>query len=373
MPALASLPTVPAGVAAAVLGSLACAFARARLRRRAGRPPAAPSPPPVLRLPEAHEMAFNVGSLNMLTPSFEQSRFSEYVPAPCRTWEYRRGLLRQMLCGLGMDVIAVQEARIGSFEEDFGGYMGGQGYGSVAPYDKAAAKGKQGRRGDGLAKTAVFYRRAVFDLVWAKHRSRAVLCALRHRRSREVVFVVNVHLEGHPRKALERFRQLRSALECLRTAPTTVPALADLSRRPVEDLHVIVCGDLNSSQHCAPYQLLDTGALDPEFADPFNPGQVLTAAPFTHPFRLRDVYGAHCVPTYVARNAAPRTIDFVFASASLAVQATMAPVDGARLAEALKTKIPNAWHPSDHFPIGATVAFGGPTRGPADLPEAALA
>ena len=300
-------------------------------------------------MPTVGNEGFSVGTFNILTKTFERNKYSGYCRPESKAWSYRLALYKQLIPHMNFDILAVQEARIGCFKDDFA-FVRDHRYEIVPPYDKLVAKKPD--VGNSLKKNGLLYRADKFELLSVDYRSRTVITALRASATDRVVFVVNCHLEGDPRKVTDRFTQLRSAFKVLQNMQTKmgiVPAEAN----------VVVCGDFNSSRECAPHTLLSEGALPASYRDPWDPDAVITKTDYSIPYALHDAYEvtkAQRRPTFFA-NSRPSLIDFVFVSRALSVTSTKDPFSADQWDVISQTGAPNDFHPSDHFAIGCSVEY----------------
>ncbi|CAJ1409429.1 unnamed protein product [Effrenium voratum] len=323
-------------------------FLKAHLPPTAALPPApapAPTLPPELeRGSAAHGLAeamrrplpssgeeLSVVSFNMLLKGFDQKPYYPSVPSSLRAWPLRKLQLQRLISGIGADVFCMQEVECRTFEEEFCEFLAGASYGAVAPRDDSQGKIPE------LAKCAIFFKSSKLELLWTDHRSRAVLCALRHLPSHQVVYVASCHLEGHPGEGATRLTQLRKALQSIRRHQQQSGFL---------DSALIFAGDFNEDE---------TGAVCQSLKRPED----------AEGFRLSDLYASHGKrglrgarpPTFAAPGSELRAIDFVFYSEHLVPRAIRAPFTAEQLAAAAKDAIPADWHFSDHVPLGATFAW----------------
>lgn len=295
----------------------------------------------------------SVVSFNLLLKSFETKDYYPTVSKEHRSWRRRRAMTKQLLLGLDADIVAVQEAEIVGFEEDFS-FLAEGGYGVVEP--KGEKSGKSPKSEEGLAKCAIFFKHSSFVLEWKEHRSRAVLAALRHRRSQQLLFVVSCHLEGAPWQAAKRLSQTKSALERLQL---------EMRRRrlKVEDCAVVFAGDFNGPPASASCEFLRHGELPEGFQDPWAPEESMAAA--SHDFRFDDLYEdskKKRPPTFCSpeTTSGPCCIDYVFYTPGLlSPVAVRLPFTEEQLKAAAAVGIPSEWHPSDHVPLGGVLRFSG--------------
>eukprot|EP01062_Namystynia_karyoxenos_P084455 TRINITY_DN9937_c0_g1_i1.p1 TRINITY_DN9937_c0_g1~~TRINITY_DN9937_c0_g1_i1.p1 ORF type:complete len:393 (+),score=121.47 TRINITY_DN9937_c0_g1_i1:91-1269(+) len=355
---------------------------------------------------------FSVVSLNILTKQCENWT-RESAPLHVRAWAKRKPLLRELIVGIDADVVCAQEVEVASFWEEFD-WLREHGYAAIEPRDggtpprspqrspprtppsapsdtpsdappaAAAATFAEAGASDAapaaaaaepsslMAKTAIFFKAERMELVWSENRSRALLAALRHRPSGQLVYIVNVHLEGNPIKVPQRISQLKSSLK--RVA-------ADQSKRKVApaDCAMVVAGDFNAIAGSASNLCLANGGLPKTFRDPWaGDDVVVTKEDYRHPYPLSDIYqvcdglepgedDGRC-RTHFSRDCAQGSpIDHVFYS-----HRTLRPIARRRVLtpEQLRAvraeHLPSEWHPSDHLPVGAVFEL---LQSPADEPD----
>ena len=296
------------------------------------------------------DKGFTIGSYNLLNKHFHTRWYSDYCTTRNKSWEHRMKLFKQTIPQMNFDVLAVQEANVGSFGEDFA-FVGDHGYSIVAPYDKLLDKDPA--KANRLAKTALLYKSNEFELKWSDNRSRTLLCGLKHRSTGQLLYIINCHLEGNPVKVQDRFTQLKSAFKIMQRNQKKDGI------DPVE-ANLVVCGDFNCARECSPYALLSTGSLAAGFVDPWNADEVVTTQDYSVPYSLQDTYRALRQPdrpTFCA-NKRSSLIDFVFASSSMQVHANREVHTAEQWDHAKEMGVPCDWHPSDHFAIGSALTFG---------------
>ena len=284
-----------------------------------------------------------IGSFNALQRGFERKNYATYVSEEVRSWKYRQVLLKKLLPTLG-DIIAVQECEIETFEEDFG-FMSDHGYDYIAPFDKTAVKDPSKRR---LAKTATFFKKSKFELIWHSHRSRTLLCAVVERTTQHMIWMVNCHLEGHPMKVSQRVSQIASAFRSIESQQRKM-------KLQPEECNIVVCGDFNCSSECTPVDFVLNGSLNEDDRDPWNTNEPVTKSHISHCYKMsRATNGAK---TFLGSSGNSQTIDFIFLSKNFTTEIVREPYTRSQWKDALKTSVPNKWHPSDHFPVAVAVSL----------------
>eukprot|EP00439_Symbiodinium_sp_Y106_P049681 s6992_g6.t1 len=183
-------------------------------------------------------------------------------------WQVRSDLFVEELIEASPDVIALQEVMYELYEADLQprlaslGYLGTMQQRSerrsaveIELFKPAARDNVQrrnrcslfspvhakfparSRKDDHQTGNATFFRESRFEIGWEEHRSRVLLLGLRDLQNSgaERICVANAHLEGNPRKSMDRVSQVRSAL-------------LDASKHGGPQRHgLILCGDFNAS------------------------------------------------------------------------------------------------------------------------------
>jgi len=203
-------------------------------------------------------------------------------------------------------------------------------------------------------KLAMFYRASRVNLQWWEERSRALLAEIQL--GLKTVYVVNVHLEGSPRRADDRVAQLRHALHRLRYRIETTTR-GDLDES-IQSASVICCGDFNSLRNEAPCIFLEEGHLPAGYRD--GPEHiVVTKDDIHHDFAFRDVYSSpHFTPPFTRKvDGRGAQLDFLWCSRIMGVSAILRPMPSDPEVEKMVCDVglPNARMPSDHLPIGAVL------------------
>lgn len=158
------------------------------------------------------------------------------------------------------------------------------------------------------------------------------------------MYVINVHLEGHPYRPTERTSQVRSILRVL-----------EQEQGPTAD--VIFCGDFNSTRSNGPWNYLYKGRLEGGYTEETNPEIEVVRQTIVHPYALQDVYKtANAIPDFTTRAPRRRTeVDFIFCSRHLTVAGVLRPVDPRLIPSVDRTLLPNRLTPSDHLPLGVVL------------------
>lgn len=180
----------------------------------------------------------------------------------------------------------------------------------------------------------------------------------------EILYVCNIHLEGHPSLSHTRVSQIKSLLTSLSSRFNKFHS-THLSH-PNSTSSVIIAGDFNSNNESGVHQLLSTGRLEAGSKDPIY-GSILVPGEIdlTHTLKLKHVHEAEQVEalaTFLYKTDQSEStevmgsdvIDFIFYTYNtLVVEKVMQGVSAEELEQAIQTGgIPNLWNSSDHFPTG---------------------
>lgn len=263
-----------------------------------------------------------------------------------RSWEYRFNKLKEQMEMLHADVVCLQEIEIEKWGE-WMEFMDNEGYTGVI-LKRPKSPRKTGRH-QGIT-NATFFRSRRFTLCWEKHCSRVLGIALKWYSGdgrEHKVYIVNVHLEGHPYKPAERVRQVN----------TIIRTIEKEQAGSAEEPDIVFCGDFNSTRWNAPWHYLYCGKLEGGYTEPFYPDKEVVKETISHSFALHDVYkAADIIPEFTARAPRRRTeADFIFASRHLRVAGVLRALDPRLVPYVDRTLLPNKHFPSDHLPVGVVL------------------
>ncbi|GFR52780.1 hypothetical protein Agub_g15395, partial [Astrephomene gubernaculifera] len=145
---------------------------------------------------------------NVLADHYCTPKRYPYVRQEWLHWPHRWRVLQEQLASFGADIICLQEVEPSRWQ-DFLASPALAGYSGII----------QDRRGcDALIANAILYRPDKLQLVWRESRSRALLAAFvcwDGLGQQQLLYVANLHLEGHPFRPNDRVSQARSALQRL--------------------------------------------------------------------------------------------------------------------------------------------------------------
>ena len=148
---------------------------------------------------------------------------------PVHIWQDRWQAIKNEIKSSNGDIICLQEVEPSSFEADILPFMKEIGYDGIMQ-----KSGRSCRYG-----VATFWNQQRFHEQNVSHHSRTLLVTLEddfgfdqdEETKKEVIAIVNCHLEGNPHKSVTRVRQLQSSLKELKNKYT--------------HHHLIICGDFN--------------------------------------------------------------------------------------------------------------------------------
>ncbi|CAE6947608.1 CCR4 [Symbiodinium sp. CCMP2456] len=286
---------------------------------------------------------FSILSWNILAPCFAAgSGHYLHVPAAAMEWEARSDLVVEELIEASPDVIALQEVMYELYEADLQPRLASLGY--------VGTMQQRSRKDDHQTGNATFFRESRFGIGWEAHRSRVLLLGLRDLQSGAEICVANAHLEGNPRKPMDRVSQVRSAL-------------LDASKHGGPQRHgLILCGDFNAPLiSSAVASFLCFGQVLPgvqEFGYVVDvPSKVSETG---HPYAMQSAYTPDPDEfSFTLRGAAGpcHMLDHVwYDAARVQCQAVREVFRSPEHREAVLARgLPNEADPSDHLPVGAVL------------------
>eukprot|EP00033_Pygsuia_biforma_P002459 GCRY01002727.1.p1 GENE.GCRY01002727.1~~GCRY01002727.1.p1 ORF type:complete len:323 (+),score=40.29 GCRY01002727.1:144-1112(+) len=288
------------------------------------------------------ENEFSLVSYNILRDIFFQDPVWPDLYSHCDKhlfqWSVRKDLLTKELSSLKASVVCLQEVDIENFEKDFFDESSplAENYRCITQTDRK-------KRAGHTTGVATFFRQSEFECVWESHRSRALIVALKHRATEKLIYIVNSHLEGNPKKPEERVNQLRSVLQ--------VVISRFQQKFPGE---VIVCGDFNCQMNSCPVHLLLNGSVSKGMMEE---GISAVSKDFKHPFQFKEVSQPDVGRsfTFMVPTMLHSCVDFIFATTGLQKLASMPVLLGEDKFVTPEKGIPSFLHPSDHVPIGTVL------------------
>lgn len=287
---------------------------------------------------EISVVCYNVLADNLVTSTEHAYLYGNPV---YMSWEYRWCLLQEELAVFQSDIVCLQEVEKERWP-DYVFVMRSLGYSGIIQAPKKSHMS---------IATAIFYKTDRFKVVWEEHRSRAMALALHYTDSDgkdQVLYVVNWHLEGDPRRASDRISQMNSILQ----------RMAGRQGKNAENCDVVIAGDFNATRWNAPWQFLFRGRLEGGYTEAYLPSVPVTTKTVAHPYALQDVYmSGRWIPEFTTR--APRRrseIDFIWCSRHLKIEALMRPANLRHIGLIDRTLLPNKEFPSDHLPLGVVIS-----------------
>eukprot|EP00210_Caulerpa_lentillifera_P001174 g1130.t1 len=296
----------------------------------------------VLTVNETDELS--VVSFNVLADNLVRANPTyNYASELYRSWEYRWDKLKEEITAMDADIVCLQEIEIDRWDE-WRIFMESIGYNGIL--QRRNKHGQKSPRHQSIT-NATFFRNARFTSTWEEHKSRALGLGLKWTNSEneeQTVYVINVHLEGHMYRPVERMNQVKSILKVLeqKQGPTA---------------NIIFCGDFNSTRWNGPWNYLYKGRLEGGYTESFNPDMEVVRETIVHPYALQDAYKtAGAIPEFTSRAPKRRTeVDFIFCSRHLRVGGVLRSVDPRLVPSVDRTLLPNRLTPSDHLPLGAVL------------------
>jgi mRNA deadenylase 3'-5' endonuclease subunit Ccr4 len=157
---------------------------------------------------------------------------------PIHNWDQRWNAIAKEIQNVQGDIICLQEVEFEAFEQDIFPFMKGIGYDGIMQNSKSRRK----EHGYGVA---TFWKCNRFQLCDVSHHSRTMVTTLQDMSNgnandknhhddqgeKEIIAIINCHLEGKPNKSVTRVRQLQNSLHTLQTK--------------FSHHHLVICGDFN--------------------------------------------------------------------------------------------------------------------------------
>ena len=303
-------------------------------------------------------------------------RTHPWVSEEDREWEHRLGKVLEVLASVDGDIVALEEAEFGYFDDDYVPFLEEAGYG----YVQAAAKSKKDKMVHGHTKPALLFANDRFHPPeWVIARSRVVACLLRERDTGRAIIPVAVHLYGggsdHAKN--ERVLQLKSVFSKINVklaaaaqqkqkaaaaaAASSSPSEAS-SPAKEESAAVVVMGDFNANVDEDVFAYLWDKA--PEEEGRWEPHNLGLCGDLTGWAGSEiEFFGGSRPPTFKWGTspddeecpATLESIDNICTTSHLVPHVYRMPFEEDEWRGVVEggVGIPNAAHPSDHFPLAA--------------------
>lgn len=369
-----------------------------------------------------------VFSWNILCDKYATSQQYGYTPTNALNWDYRKDCILSELADRDADFLALQEVSTDAFKESLSAPLARMDYKGVH-WPKTRYRTMPEKEAQSVDGCAVFYKQSkfilldrqsiefasiainrpdmknqhdVFNRVMPKDNI-AVICFFESRLTGARIILVNAHLTWESSLAdvkviqtgilMEQVTKLaekyarwpavkdkkmitipRGEDEDAEEAPPQAEPGPSQEYRTNTEIPLLVCGDFNSPENSAVYDLMSKGHVSPEHPD-LGGHQYgsFTRDGIEHPFSLRDAY-AHTKGTadqMPFTNYTPGftdVIDYIWYSTnSLEVLSVLGPPDMGYL-----SRIPAFpyWHfPADHIQIMSEFAIKGRKPDKKHLPE----
>jgi len=313
------------------------------------------------------------------------------VPLNLRDWEFRKSMLMKQFEQFDADMYLLQEADRFNFVEQFGEFFVSKGYGMVLQESKKA-------KSDHPVCLCTVYRTSMFEHLSSDHRSRTLVSAFNLVSENRVVYVINVHLEGHWTLENKRLSQLVSAFGSLdklykkheappvvekkkkdknkgkknkkndneeeaervivaEEAPVEETKLPEAVNPKVLQRRVILGGDFNSSIDEKVGKWMSTGTL---VSDEATPGKDLqTPCSFQVALDPKEKLTGLLTSTIFLHGRLLSKVDFIWYSSETISQLDQSVEDSSWLtipndeefAYLVESSLPNLKYPSDHLPV----------------------
>jgi CCR4-NOT transcription complex subunit 6 len=349
-----------------------------------------------------------VFSWNILCDKYATPQTYGYTPNAALNWDYRRECILNELRVRDADFLALQEVSTDAFKEDLSPPLAQMDYRGVH-WPKSRAKTMSEKDAQGVDGGAVYYKQSkyilldkqviefatiainrpdmknqhdVFNRVMPKDNI-AVICFFESRLTGARIILVNAHLTwdiqlsdvkviqtGILMEQVTKLAEKYARWPPLKDKKMIIPPVGEGDEAPPPqaepgpsqeyrtntEIPLLVCGDFNSTEDSAVYELMNKGRIPPNHAelDSYHYG-AFTRDGIEHPFSLRDSY-AHTKGTadeLQFTNYTPGftdVIDYIwYTTNSLEVVNVLGPPDAGYL-----TRIPAFpfWHyPADHIQL----------------------
>lgn len=292
---------------------------------------------------------------------------------PVHKWEQRWDAISKEIQNVQSDIICLQEVEFEAFEQDILPFMKGIGYNGIMQNSKS-------RRKDHGYGVATFWKCNKFQLCHQSHHSRTMVTTLEDTSNyeendsdtdegeKEIIAIINCHLEGKPNKSVTRVRQLQNSLHTLQTK--------------FSHHHLIICGDFNcqlGQSACSTY--LHYGSCPMhipiiEFGRPLGQEQIreLDRDIDQHGYNLISAYPLEIMDNdpfeYITFANGPGQftvgLDQIWYHSNIEQQPTTSDkVIGLKSPfhspehrnEVIQYGLPSRFHPSDHMPVGCILEW----------------
>jgi len=222
------------------------------------------------------------------------------------------------------------------------------------------------------------FRKGMFSVADEDHRSRCLVVALKFIPLDAVVYVDNVHLEGHPSLENKRLEQLVSSFASIEKMRKKLEP-----SKPLEATTVLAVGDFNTGPDRSIFKFMRDGKLPADERNVGFPEVVVTSKDITNSWTFNAcadqaeaiVRNSECksdndnsnlqwrnyefTPTVIMQYGPPYRVDFIWYSSSSPLRhiAEKEVLSSSELQFVLKESNPNDRYPSDHVPIASLFEF----------------
>lgn len=319
--------------------------------------------------------SFTVMSYNTLCQHYATTKMYKYTPSWALDWDFRRNALKEEVFRRNTDIICLQEVETRTFHEFWTPLMQSVGYKGYF-FSKTRSKTMSESESKKVDGCATFFRTSKFQLIQKQCLEYNTVCMgsdkykktkdlfnrfmnkdhialityLQHVESGEKVIFVNTHLHWDPAFNDVKALQVGILLDELQGIAKKLNHTNNID--DIKNTSVVICGDFNSTNDSAVYQLFSTGAVSKhEDLEGRDYGR-FTDEGFHHSFKLKSAYDyvAHDFPFTNFTPTFTKVIDYVwYSTPTLQVKGLLGKPDDDYMSH--HVGIPNAHFPSDHIPL----------------------
>ena len=318
--------------------------------------------------------SFTLMSYNTLCQHYAPSKMYKYTPSWALDWEYRRNRLKEEILNYGSDIICMQEVETRTYNEFWVPLMEEKGYKGLF-FNKTRSKTMTEADAKKVDGCATFYKTNKFTLLQKQNFEYNSVCMgsdkykktkdlfnrfmnkdnvalitfMQHNDSGEKIVIVNTHLHWDPAFNDVKALQVGILLEELQGILKKFQHTNSLD--DIKNSSLIICGDFNSVEDSAVYQLFSTGSVSKH--DDLNGKDYgkFTDEGFRSIFKLKSTYSN--VVDLSFTNFSPGftdVIDYIWYSTStLQVKGLLGNLDQDYISHCIG--FPDAHFPSDHIPL----------------------
>ncbi|AOA65059.1 Hypothetical protein PP7435_CHR4-1400 [Komagataella phaffii CBS 7435] len=336
--------------------------------------------------PNSYGDTFSVSTYNILNQHYIWPQVFKYVPENDIDWNYRQQLLDKNFRDLNTDIMCFQEMEYDIYDthwKNSGESSPLKDYRSIFVRKKPPHYWTKSERNlDGVS---IFYKDSVFEVIdhvdfdladlvrehdfpsfehtedfkerVLPRNTVALVAALRHKHSGEIVMVSTTHLYWSPKFQDVKLIQMLIICNVIRQFQKKLEKKGLLS--PKDPIPLIICGDLNSQIDSFVYQFLKTGDIDlhrdyEKWFTKYDYGSTLDLLKSSDPLKLKSSYNglfqAGNFPFTTFTEKYTNIIDYVwYNKEKFDLIRELGQVDPSYVAS--QVGFPNDEFPSDHIPL----------------------